>query len=108
MRDRTALRICASVFFSAALGACDSPAPMTTSDAGPVDAAVEADAASPADTGPVDAGPLRADPTLPVATGTCPDFHTSGTITVAPAGATPRNAMIWVSDAAETMDGPLV
>ena len=44
---------------------------------------------------------------LPQPTGTCPDFI-EGVITVSPAGIQPRNVKIWVSDAANTLDGPLV
>lgn len=46
--------------------------------------------------------------TLPQSTGTCPDF-TEGVVTVSPAGnAQPRNVKIWVSAAANGLDGPLV
>jgi len=46
--------------------------------------------------------------TLPQSTGTCPDF-TEGVITVSPAGnSQSRNVKIWVSDAANTLDGPIV
>jgi predicted esterase len=112
MLGRHALRAL-SPFGAAALIACGA-SPVSETDAGlPNDAWVaEDDASAPRDagqdTGPVDAGPVRADPTLPEATGACPDFHTTGTVSVSPAGVGARNAMIWVSDAAETMDGPLV
>jgi hypothetical protein len=43
---------------------------------------------------------------LPHPTGTCPDFI-EGIITVSPAGnSQPRNVKVWVSDAANTVDGP--
>src|SRR5262245_5003378 len=44
---------------------------------------------------------------LPKPTGTCPDF-VEGAITIAPAGIPPRQVQIWISDAASTLDGPLV
>jgi predicted esterase len=101
-----------SLLGAVALVAC-GPEPTTVSDAGAEDAAsTGADAAAPGDagqdTGPVDAGPLREDPTLPAATGACPDFHENGVVSVAPAGASARDATIWVSDAADTLDGPVV
>ncbi len=47
-------------------------------------------------------------PNLPQPTGICPDF-TEGVITVSPAGnSEPRNVKIWISDAANTLDGPIV
>jgi len=45
---------------------------------------------------------------IPQITGTCPDFI-EGVITVSPAGnSQPRNVKIWVSDAANGLDGPIV
>jgi predicted esterase len=45
---------------------------------------------------------------LPQPTGTCPDF-VEGVISVSPAGnSQPRNVKVWVSDAADRLDGPLV
>lgn len=43
---------------------------------------------------------------LPVATGPCPEF-VEGKITVSPDGK-PRDVQIWISDAAKTLDGPLL
>ena len=57
---------------------------------------------------PTDAGPLRTDPTLPTATGACPDMSASGMITVEPAGIAARQARIWVGEEAASSDGPLV
>ncbi|MGE0792370.1 MAG: hypothetical protein AB7S26_42240 [Sandaracinaceae bacterium] len=59
---------------------------------------------------PLDAGALEVatEPTLPSVTGTCPDMTASGTVTFAPAGIAPREVQLWVSDAAATLDGPLV
>ena len=44
---------------------------------------------------------------LPAATGTCPEM-TAGMITVQPQGLAPRQARLWITDAARTLDGPLV
>lgn len=44
---------------------------------------------------------------LPTPTGTCPEFA-AGDVTFSPAGTDPRSVRIWMSDAAYTMDGPLV
>jgi predicted esterase len=44
---------------------------------------------------------------LPAPTGTCPTLA-AGDITFAPAGVEPRVVRLWMSDAAATMDGPLV
>ncbi|MFP2910210.1 hypothetical protein ACLESD_35260 [Pyxidicoccus sp. 3LFB2] len=44
---------------------------------------------------------------LPTPTGPCPEF-TEGTLTFRPAGIAPRAVRIWISDAARTLDGPLV
>jgi poly(3-hydroxybutyrate) depolymerase len=44
---------------------------------------------------------------LPAATGACPEM-TAGMITVHPQGLGPRDARLWISDAARTLDGPLV
>lgn len=60
------------------------------------------------DAGPVDAGPLRMEPTLPAATGTCPAMDTTGTVTVTPAGLPARPAQIWVGPEAASVDGPVV
>lgn len=68
------------------------------------------------DGGQADAGEAEADagfvpaaaPTLPSVTGTCPDFTTSGLITLSPSGIPPRDVQLWISDAAATLDGPLV
>jgi predicted esterase len=50
---------------------------------------------------------LEPDPAfLPKATGPCPDFK-EGKITVTPDGKA-RDVQIWVSDAATTLDGPLI
>lgn len=44
---------------------------------------------------------------LPAPTGTCPTLA-AGEVTFAPAGIEPRAVRLWMSDAAATMDGPLV
>jgi predicted esterase len=44
---------------------------------------------------------------LPTATGACPEM-TAGMITVTPQGLPPRQARLWISDAARTLDGPVV
>ncbi|MET0404998.1 MAG: hypothetical protein ABW123_21460 [Cystobacter sp.] len=44
---------------------------------------------------------------LPKPTGPCPEFQ-EGTLTFQPAGLPARKVRIWVSDAAKTLDGPLV
>ena len=50
---------------------------------------------------------LEPDPAfLPEATGPCPEF-VDGTITVTPDGKA-RDVQIWISDAAQTLDGPLI
>ncbi len=51
---------------------------------------------------------LATEPVLPTATGACPDFFAGDTITVAPAGVAPRDARVWITDAARDLDGPLV
>jgi predicted esterase len=87
---------------------------VTSDDAGvPVDDAAitvsdDAFVASTPDAGPSDAGPLRMDPTLPTAAGTCPDMSASGMVTVEPEGIATRQARIWVGDEAAASDGPLV
>jgi len=55
-----------------------------------------------------DAGPVRMDPILPAVRGPCGDFSTSGVVTLAGEGGTTRQANIWVSEAATTLDGPVV
>lgn len=84
-----------------ALG-CDAPIE-AGSDASttPVDASTD---------GGTDAGifELQTEPVLPTATGTCPDFFSGDTITVAPAGIAPRQVRVWIGDAANDLDGPLV
>lgn len=54
-------------------------------------------------TGGASGGPTS----LPTASGTCPEF-VNGTITLSPAGIAPREAQLWISDAAATLDGPLI
>jgi predicted esterase len=44
---------------------------------------------------------------LPQPTGTCPTLA-AGDVTFTPAGVEPREVRLWMSDAAATMDGPLV
>ncbi|WP_225414223.1 hypothetical protein [Stigmatella hybrida] len=44
---------------------------------------------------------------LPKPTGPCPEFQ-EGTLTFQPAGIPARSVRIWMSDAAKTLDGPLV
>lgn len=113
MLDRRWARRLVSFLSVMALLGCESPPAVAAPDAAVLDDAAAADDArvlrdGGQDGGPVDAGPVRQDPTLPLATGTCPDFHTTGMVSVAPSGVGARNALIWVSDAAGAMDGPLV
>jgi predicted esterase len=64
---------------------------------------------TPSDAGPTDAGlVLVTTPALPAPTGECPDFSSSGRITVSPAGIAPRAVELWISDAADTLDGPVI
>lgn len=94
------------------LAACADPAP--GADVGPTDdAAAPVDAYARPDAGPdawvpTDAGAIRAAASFPTAAGACPDLTRSGTVMVSPAGIAARPVQIWVSDAAATMDGPLV
>lgn len=44
---------------------------------------------------------------LPTPTGACPTFA-SGDLAFSPEGVSPRSVRIWISEAAETLDGPLV
>jgi len=44
---------------------------------------------------------------LPTPTGTCPEL-VDGDVTFSPAGIEPRAVRLWMSDAAATMDGPIV
>lgn len=83
---------------------CEAAPAMGASDAGPP----PTDAPPRVDAGPPDTGPVRTEPILPTATGACPGLTTSGTVTVSPAGIDPRPVRIVVSDAAATLDGPLV
>jgi hypothetical protein len=46
-------------------------------------------------------------PTLPVPTGSCPTLS-PGTVTFAPTGIDARGVRVWISDAANSLDGPLV
>lgn len=72
---------------------------------------IEPDAGTPsqADAGPPDAGlVVVTTPRMPMATGECPDFTTSGRITVRPEGIAPRDVQLWISDAAATLDGPVI
>ena len=57
-----------------------------------------------------DAGPIPTpDPVIPEPTGACPTFGPAATqIAVQPAGLPIRRARLWISEAAETLDGPLV
>jgi predicted esterase len=91
--------------------ACNTD-PMVTTDAA-VDPGEDAAVIGRPDVGPdawvpTDAGAIQTTPTFPTAAGTCPDMTHSGTVMFAPAGIAPRPVQIWVSDAAATMDGPLV
>lgn len=52
-------------------------------------------------------GPPPMPTMLPTPTGPCPEI-VDGDVTFAPAGIEPRDVRIWRSDAADTMDGPLV
>jgi len=70
--------------------------------------AVDAGTPAPGDAG-FDAGVERPTaPVLPVATGACPDFLSSETVTLSPAGIEPRSVRVWISDQAETLDGPVI
>ncbi len=76
----------------------------------PDDAATD-DVPAPRDAGTdlgVDTGPVRMNPALPSASGTCPSFLTSGTLSFAPAGIIARQARVWVGPEAADADGPLV
>lgn len=95
----------------ATTGATAAPATTTTLEPG-------TDATGVADTAPEDTGddvstgddgpPPPTMPTmLPTATGTCPTLA-DGDVVFAPAGVEPRSVRVWMSDAAATMDGPLV
>jgi predicted esterase len=44
---------------------------------------------------------------LPRVTGVCPEF-TEGRLTFSPRGIAPRDVQIWISTAAQTLDGPLL
>lgn len=97
---------------SLVVAACSDPAPAAV-DAFADDAAAPVDAYVRPDVGPdawvpTDAGAIRTTPSFPDATGTCPDLAAGGMITFAPAGIPTRPVRLWVSDAAATMDGPLV
>lgn len=101
------MRIASVVFAGLALTACSE------SNAPSVDAALDDDAFVRPDVGPdawipTDAGAIATTATLPTAAGACPDLTHSGTVMVSPAGIAARPVQIWVSDAAATMDGPLV
>lgn len=106
------MRIASLAALLLALTACAETPPADV-DAG-TDAAVDDDAAfvrpdvGPDAWMPADAGAIRQTATIPTPTGTCPDLTHSGTVMVSPAGIAPRPVQIWVSDAAATMDGPLV
>lgn len=79
----------------------------TADDAGTTDGETTADdAGSESSTSGEPAGPTM--PTmLPTPTGKCPTLA-DGDVEFAPAGIEPRSVRLWMSDAAETMDGPLV
>lgn len=70
-----------------------------TPDAGTDSGAVE-------DSGPVE--PVATDPVIPEPAGPCPDFSASGVVEVQPEGVASRSAQIWVSDAAASLDGPVI
>ncbi len=74
-------------------------------DAGSVDAAsLDAGDTAGSDAGP--ATPLA--PRIPAATGACPDLSQPGTVELRPDGIAPRQVELYVSDAAATLDGPVV
>jgi predicted esterase len=83
---------------SAAAPADSSGAPSNQDESGP---AIATDEGSSSGDEPVPP------PTLPTPTGTCPEL-VAGDVTFAPAGVEPRAVRLWMSDAASTMDGPLV
>ncbi len=62
------------------------------------------------DAGEADSGPgPQPDPVIPEPTGACPTFSPSASmIAVQPAGLPIRRARLWISEAAETLDGPMV
>jgi predicted esterase len=106
--------------FTLALVGCTET--QTTADAG-ADASIDlADAAlmaaddarsedafrAPPDAVRSDAGPVRMDPIMPAVRGPCGDFSATGTVMLQGPGGTSRRANIWVSEAAQTLDGPLV
>lgn len=64
----------------------------------------------PASDAGTDAGTfeLQTEPTLPTATGTCPDLFSGDTVTFAPAGIASRDVRVWITEAANDLDGPLV
>jgi predicted esterase len=74
--------------------ACDGTEPVA--DAGSADAGADAGAELPPE------------PVIPASTGPCPDFAASGEITVEPAEGAPRRALLWISEDAQALDGPLV
>ena len=103
------------VALALALGAC-TPSETLPPDGGvdaPLLATEDAYAASDVfrvmpDAPRPDAGPVQMDPILPTVRGPCGDFSTTGTVMLQGPGGTTRSANIWVSEAAQTLDGPLV
>jgi predicted esterase len=93
-----------------ALGCGSEPASSLDAGTAGEDVGVSDDAFAPTmpDAGPPDAGPLRMDPTVPAATGACPDMSATGTVMVTPASLPARSARIWVGPEAAAMDGPIV
>lgn len=83
-------------------------APATTSSE---PATTGPDATTTADTAPDESTggdpPPTMPTTLPTPTGACPTLA-AGDLEFAPAGIEPRSVRVWMSDAAATMDGPLV
>lgn len=87
-----------------ALLGCDDPA--RSDDAGlALDAGGGTDGGGETDGGGFE---LATAPVLPAVTGTCPDFFSGDIVTMSPAGVAPRDVQVWITDAANDLDGPLV
>src|SRR5262245_26827415 len=87
-----------------ALGAGGCGGDGASDDGGSGGSGVEGDGGNGGSGSPSDAPT----PTLPTATGTCPEF-TEGDLTFTPQGTDPRTARIWVDPAAAaSADGPIL
>lgn len=87
----------------------DAGTDASTLDASTLDASADSAVDATGDVG-ADVGPAPTpDPVIPEPTGACPTFGPAATmIAVQPAGLPIRRARLWISEAAETLDGPLV